>query len=757
MSALASCNPGGPEDAGPDDPTPPAETSEAPSVVDPAAFLDALPVDASLLSSSAQPTDLSAVGGRDGLPGVVLTRATGPGSEAPHLVAWQIAESGASEIDLGLPMTGELRTVEIAADEVTAVAGSTWEAGAVTSFLARSSDRATWTDVPLPDELGGVALLDVSVSGSRITAVGIDAARQVVLVSVGAEDVVTVADIAPAPSGQNPTVVLATVGDDVVVVSTSEGQRPGIVGWRSTDAGSSFEELSALPDSGMETLSGIAAQPFGGAAYWLVSGTQRNEAGNVRPLVLSSTDGTTWEPETDFIYDTDEEWVPWNGEVADASIGEPMFLDTGVATILGSASGTAANCVYRNSPPQWFTSESWCSLRAFTGGPSASGVAVPKEGGGASVVRLADGVLQVSTITAEGVWVDAPPVTRASPPFLSSIIVSADDADTVEVALQRLTLTVSEERWRRDASFAQVMVDASGATPATPVGAEHVEVGTGTDRLRMDLRAPDGNPALGFSYLDPAGGWVPSQGDFDGLFGGTPVRVSDRWVISATERPGFAYSSGRNEVAHLTSTDGVAFSRVGPDQTGAPTGGGSSIGQTCSAPGGEFVTVGEVMETLPEARGGVWWGSGDEVRYLEADTGASTRFTACATVSETVVAVLETPEGTQTGSLSPEGAFETRASLPAGTTLGRLTGGESLLGIGDVRTRDYVGPAILISADGAAWSWVPLPTLSRNFRGQIAVQGDDAIVAGVSEGGLEAWHVSDLAGLIAAAVPLEDA
>ena len=68
---------------------------------------------------------------------------------------------------------------------------------------------------------------------------------------------------------------------------------------------------------------------------------------------------------------------------------------------------------------------------------------------------------------------------------------------------------------------------------------------------------------------------------------------------------------------------------------------------------------------------------------------------------------------------------------------------------GRLDTSTHAGPVVWLSADGARWSWVPVPTAQPSSSLTAGADGPDLIVLAGGTNISQAWRIPDTASVIA--------
>ncbi|WP_143556977.1 hypothetical protein [Serinibacter salmoneus] len=739
--AIAACTPDGGD--GSSDTEAGAGSSTESTPVDPTQFFEALTVSEDLYAGSPQVLGIAAAGATDDLDAMVLARAYGPGPENAHLMAWSVSNGAASQVEMDLGLEGEVLTLAAGSSpELTAVVGTTWSEGLRRPFVATSLDRESWDQVALPPEADDMRLWQVAVVGETVYAAG-GTPEGLVLLVVDAEGarLLSVAD-----EGSWSAKGLAATQEGILVLAKGTET----AAWLSGDGGETFTEQSGVAETSLEDASGAVFAE----GQWTILGTRVEGSGNRRPLALTSPDGAVWVEDGRFTHRENREYTPWRSEgVSSAVVGAPGLLADGRAAVYVTASTSVHGCVYALADDGWWAESGACAGQPFNGGPGASSLLVPDRESSADVVRWSRGLFQVSALTGES-WENRPPLNRVDPAYGLIDRVAEGTMPLLTTAIRSELRVELNGAWETRAAFRPVEVTPGAVTASEP--APLWTVGDGASALRVDVSDGEGDQwRWTAERMTDGSEWGPVQGDLDGLYGGFLRPTDGGWVLAASARPSFTLNDGRAELAILTSADGNAFDRWSPDQIGASSEAGSGANTICSAPGDTFLVTGEVDSALPEPIPALWRGDPAGVERLDVTApGDVSSFGACALMGEATYIVGSVSGGQAVLALDADGGLTEVGELPDGVSIGSLNAADGLLAVGTVNTPAYDGPALLTSADGATWSWLPVPVSAYGYDGSLTLVDDGAYLLGGSDAGPEAWHIPDLAALVAAATPI---
>lgn len=740
VGLLAACTGPDAEGGGTSSPTPDANAR--------ATFTE-IAVPAQLQPTEDVVLDVALVPEATDAPGLVVAVVAAPGA-ASRLGLWTLDGGSPRATTFDVDLGGTVDTATAAgSDELAAIVGATWSAGAVEPFVLTSEDRASWDRVALGDALAGTRLTAVAVSGDVVHAAG-DAAgvRASALVVDG--DEVTSVDL-PVAAGEVVTVTgVAASGDDVAVLGETGpvGAPAAPVVWTSRDGGATYGDAVPLGQDAGSRAAGVVRA--GGA--WVVTGVRPDGNGDLVPAAWSSTDGTAWTAEDPGV-PHENGWTPWQTN-ADAVPGAPMAAPDGtVHTWYAGSSSVWGSAYVRSGDGTWSTSTDLVSA-SVAGSVGAGAVLDARANGTLTVVRHGDGWAGVATVGAAG-WTDRGQLApRSDPTSLGAADPAANGLDYVAVTIA--TTIEDGGAWRRRgvAGNAELrdgvltlldepLAGLSAAFPSTdPATGARVAVGYVEDA------SAEARTFVVRHQAGPGEPWVDAQADLTGVQNLSGVdHVDDGWVAVLTERPSSDVTSGRDQLVVLTSVDGLTWQRVPADQLDRPEVGGSRADAVCALPGGGAVVLGSTRTGVPSQTAAAWTGVDGAWRPAAVDGAPDgSSFSSCVTSGDAVLATMDVSGGTEVWSTRDGAAFEKVAALPTGGTADAITTSPAgLVGVGALRTDGYDGPVLWLSEDGASWSWVALPASDRQVGSfTVGAVGDDVVVSAQAPGGTQMWTVSDL-------------
>lgn len=295
---------------------------------------------------------------------------------------------------------------------------------------------------------------------------------------------------------------------------------------------------------------------------------------------------------------------------------------------------------------------------------------------------------------------------------------------------------------------------------------DDVEIATdGTAEVVLAGRLTENESATqigGWFRPVPGQPWQPVTG-----FGAQPdetlgdvTRIGDRWLLRGATND--KVGGGYDQAMLWTSSDGITWARADGDF--ADGGRSSGIDQVCADPGGHPVAVGWISLTVGTSTATAWTEQNGRWQRSILPTGPDIQswFSTCTTTNGQLVIDGSLDGDEQRWTLDAGGAFQpvaepvVDAEIPAASGAGEpfdLSGTRSVPGghvaTGRLDTAEYVGPVLWLSADGARWTWVPMPTAQPQSSLFAGVDGSDLIVLSGSTNGAQAWRIPDVASVIA--------
>jgi hypothetical protein len=710
------------------------------------------------------------VAGTTDRPALLAGLRTDPdGSRDLQISAWDGTGWQPSDVGPGVP--GEPQDVEIAGSaSVTALGGWTWEAGTVWPYLLTSTDRRTWTPVQLPASLNGARVEAVATDGGRVVALTQDdtgAAATVVVDPVDA-GTPTVAVLPLPPEGERRRVGAIAVAGDTFVVTGSQGptevNAPMV--FRSQDAGRTWAEPRAISPNPEAASWGIVHFPGG----FLVTGNDLIPGDPDRSLQATawySPDGAAWTAETP----PEPNAFRWKGH--SSALGSPTAAGDYVLAVGGSSSSRSSRPFQRQPSGEWIAVAETDEVADAVGRLGRVAPIVEPDGSQAAGTFVSIGGAHGVVVgqLRSGVWTTtiAPTISR-DPPYFSELV--AGGAPWRAVIRQRQFLPFGNGGFRtvNEPTVIGLTADALTVLPwdppqagdwddvkiASSAGAELVLAERLTENEESDVLG-------GWFRAAPGQPWQPVTG-----FGkqrlenlGELARFGDRWLLSGTRSDDVAGSESQAMI--WTSSDGVNWTRAEGDYADADR--SSTIGDLCPGPAGEPVAVGWFHLTAVTPTGAVW--TEDDGRWqrsiLPAGPGTRTWFSSCTTINGKLVVEGALSGNDQRWTIDAGGTFEPAAEptvdaqLPARHGFGEpfelseirpVPGGFAATGRLD--TSAHAGPVVWLSADGARWSWVPVPTAQPSSSLTAGADGPDLIVLAGGTNISQAWRIPDTASVIAA-------
>lgn len=731
--------------SGSSEPPSPTGSPAAPtaSPVDPATLFAPVALPEAFVPATSLVTDVDVLAPHDVASGLLVGLVADPGG-APRLGAWRTDAGEASPTELDVDLGGvPLSASAAASPELTAIAGTVLDDdGVLRPFVATSPDRQEWTIADAAAGSTDLWLVDATVVGERVLAVGSGADGGVHLLEVGPDGATPLAVALPSGGLELGPLAVAASEDEVAVLGAqvAPGGVTRFVVWASRDGGRTFVEGAVLDEAAWSATGVVRA-----GEEWLVVGT-RPEGGFARPAAWSSTDLESWRLE-DAAVESSNGWVPW-AEMSDAVVGPPAVRPDASVDVWISSVSSVWGAVLTRAPDGTWSHGPASASRSPAAAPGPTGTVAGSAAGDVTVVNEASGWVRLASVDVEG-WTDGTVLAeRVELPW----VVDADPSDPPRLVAYRSEIEVdaAEGAWRRNNATARFEYRD---------GALHELVEEDDDPAAFDRTAPDGSrTAFGVGEDDAAflryrvdDEWRAAEVDLDEVFGGMLYPGTRGWVGTLVQRPSFDVSSGRDRLSLASSADGERWERTDAAEL-VPDWAESSVGAgVCELPAGASVVVGSAA--ADSSLGMAWLRSEEGWTFREL---ADSRGLAdCATTAEGIVAIGSTEAAAAWWTSSDGTSFELAATLPPRSTATTIESVDGLLVSGGWHwTESYRGPVLWLSADGAAWRWVPVPDANAGSPTVFSLGGSQVLVLTSPLGGANAWTVSDVAAAFEAATPL---
>ena len=637
-------------------------------------------------------------------------------------------------------------------DQLSALAGNAWRDGDSSAVVWTSTDRATWNAVKLPkDFAGSYRVVDAAVTGTTVVVIGATPEGESRGIRVDG-DKVTEFDLPDAGDEKllQASAIVAT-GKTLLLLGApgAEGEPAASVTWLSADLGDSWGEPSTVTDE----KSNIAGVTYTGSGYVATGSAPRDAESNATGnAAWSSADGTTWAAES--VPSTGEYGTLYYHGSADAGLSAPNANGGTVMAVMWNDNAAVSGIYQRGADGQW----SYLGETGANPGSGAGGLAVAVAGAPAVVLLGQSGYLRGGLF--DGSWRDTTVLAAREDVLAPSAIYPAEDRALV--TLSRSTFELGENlSWRNSSqySIAEVADDTLTETQwSPPEAAALTGVLMASDETGAEVLIGSSFPAdtadilaQGWYRSAPDAGWTPMTGfDASGATSFSAVqKVGDEWVAVGRTRDSGNVGNPEHGVI-WASADGVTWARGGGDFGSGTL--ETSIADVCALPDGGQVAVGWVEESVGSFRSSVWMGSaGTWTRADIGDLGSKSGYaTACATGEKGVVMAANVG-GRSTLQLSSDGATWTEElRADRGATLGEpvpVPGG--FAASGSVASDSFTGPVVWLSADGADWSPVSIPSYKTGSTTEVAPYGDDLLVTMSARTGHPVSIVRDIKTVIA--------
>lgn len=710
------------------------------------------------------------VAGTSGLPAISAVIRTSPDGRR-HLRVLRWDGSAWQPADIGPGVPGEPQLTLLAGNEqVAAIAGWTWEAGTIWPYLLTSTDRIGWTPVQLPESLNAASISAVAVDGGRIVALteGDDGAAATIVVDGAGRGEPVVTPLPARREGERRALTGLAVAGDTVVLTGREGpdDRGPLLAFRSPDAGGTWAEPVVVSPNDEAWASGVAEVPTG----FVITGNDLipdDPGGHVRMAAWSSPDGITWNAES--VPEPDH--FRWDGH--HASLGVPTTAGDYVVAVGGSTNSRSSRLFQRQPGGDWIAVAQTNQVADAVGRlghvapiEQPSGSNAP----GALLVTIGGAHGTVVGRIASGVWTsDVTPLVDRDPPTFDGLVTGR-----LAVVRQRQFLPFGNGGFRtvQEPTLIGLDGDAFSVLPWDPpeaADAEDVEIGVaGTAQVVLSSRLSDDEekePISGWFRPAPGRPWQPVTG-----FGvdaseslGEISHLGGRWIL----RGSHADDTGGTDQAMLwTSADGIGWSRADGDFADGDR--SSGIGEVCLDAAGRTVAVGWIRLTESTPTAAMWTEQDGRWQRTTLPTGPedSSAFHTCGTVAGQLVIGGKRNGAAQRWTADAAGAVQPidppvvdAPTQPRGDAAepfsvddtGKAPGG--YMAVGRLDTAEYTGTVLWLSADGARWTWVPVPTADPDASLMARTDGADLIVLSSSTNFSQAWRIPDIGSVIASIPP----
>lgn len=726
------------------------DTAEAVAPLEERVTFEEVTLPEELTSTSRGAGSWSTVAQAGDLPRLAVTRVFHGKANPADIGIWQATGDDALSEQGEVEIAGDVRGTSVASDgELTAIAGRTVIDGKSHGYLLTSTDRTTWEQVDLPEDVAAGNANEIAVAEGRIYLLGSGATGRAPRLAVydTADATSSVTDL-PAP-GEGEMVSLSGVaaqGQHVVVITevgpTGEDVEP--VAHVSTDGGATF-----------------TGEGMGGADFDIngvtVAGGDLVAVGSVRsgaykkPSAWSSSDGVRWS--TDDISSSLWEWDPmeWAGASSDVAFFAPVN-DPGAtsltATIVHEAHAVVGIAT-RSEDGTW-TPE----LYATPQGANPTAVAVKTESTVRAVSTSNYGSAHEQAWELESYDDSVTPLVDYATEAHALETVDLGDGVGLNTRLQRFAVDEDAgtySQWTETEAFSYtpgsgLVKDEWGPEDAV-AGAAASDPDTGRALLAGGGRV-DGAFPIDFWLRDEAGEWSKTAriAETDFQQASTVVRTAEGWLVGGYQAQ-TAYSDQARLARVWVSSDGVTWEAQEVSQP-FPDGRASRIHSFCDTSTG-MLAVGQALDERGESRA-VSWSEVDGVwQETFIDDANGTWVDSCAAMEDGVVVVGGDGLGSTSWKSTDGQTFEKLETLEDGQRRldmvevpGGFAAGGALL------SEEYYGPVVWLSPDAENWRWLPLPTTSGAIdSSSVTLAGDDLLV--LHDASLGVWRVPDIASVFA--------
>lgn len=619
-----------------------------------------------------------------------------------------------------------------ASDTLAAMMGYTWVDGATRSVVWTSTDRVTWTEVPLPDDFAkNFYLFEQSVTGS--TAVGFGADNDGVVRGIR----ITKGEVSefelPAVTKGDELGLRAAVADGNSLVIIADpgpvGDPRATVSYVSDDKGKTWSEPTPITDSG-GFVSGITRVDDGFVATG--GGVRTDDANSYGAAAWSSREGSTWSAET--VPSPPEDSASYYYAGASAWFGAPL-ANRGVVTSVLLNSNSAVSGIYqRAAGGQWsYAGQSTANQSNGLGGSAVS------MDGSSSVGLIGESGYARAGILSSGTWADTLVIAPRS--FIATAGTVYPAESTARLTLGTPTFTVdSGLGWRNSTRVTLTELDGDSLVdvpwnPARAADLTDVQLGSddsGAEVLLGSSFPVDSDTILieGWFRDGPDAEWTPATG-FDAS-GATSIytvdKIGGQWVATGKIRASSETAAASHGVIWV-SNDGLAWSKpAGEFGNGTLE---TSVNGVCTLSDGSPVAVGWVEASGGKYRTAVWkpvdgtW-TRTEIGRLGTISGSAS---SCATGDEGVV-LAGYIGGRDTLQQSGDGTNWTEVfRADRGIGLGgpvAVPGG--FAAPGSLTNDEFSGPVVWLSPNGTDWFPVTIESFAPGATSNVAPYGDDLIV-----------------------------
>lgn len=686
------------------------------------------------------------------LPWLVVADVSPPGGAA---IATALTSSDGLQWDstkVTSDLDGSFSSTLAGDDSLAAIGGTLWTEGTEKSVLFTSTDRAEWSQIALPDDFATkYSLGALSVRDGVVHGIGTDSVGASVGVTVDGTDVKTF-DLPKVGDGELLNAVTLVAGDNLLLLARSgeEGANNPVVAYVSDDAGASWADPANVAPADASVAGAVLVDD--GIVATGSAPASADPGAPAVPAAWFSADGSSWAAES---VPTVEDGLFFYNGAASVAFGAPNANAGAVSATAWNDNSAYSGLFRRAAGGAWsFIAESTVNT-----GNGVGGASIPVDETSTLAVIGQSGYARISLIQPENGWIDA------------EVIAQRDDFDYVDSIYpgeERTVMTLGRNNfateddggWRNSTSYSLATVD-DAAVETIPWDPERAGRLTGV-QLASD---PDGGDIVVGANFAPgsstilAEGWYRASADeeytpitgFEGSgathFVGATF-AGDTWLAWGDYRDTSAVSDPSHGLI-WQSTDGIAWTRAAGDfGSGALE---TQVNDMCELPNGDVVGVGWAEEAGGEFRTAVWMLDGEAWTRVDiGDLGSSYGYADSCATGEDGVVVGAYFGGRSTLQLSSDGSDWTEVfRADRGIEFGKpvaVAGGYAASG--QLVDGNYSAPVVWLSADGAAWSPISIPSSRPGSTTAVAPLGDDLVVTKSGRIGDPAVLVRDIAKVI---------
>lgn len=689
--------------------------------------------------------------------------------ELPWLVVADISPPGGAAIATALTSTdglkwdstkvtseldGSFSSVLAGDDTIAAIGGTLWTEGSFVSMLFTSTDRQEWSAVALPEDFATqFSLYTLSVRDGVVTGIGTDSVGASVGIAIEGDEVTTF-DLPAIGEGELLSPVALVSGDTMLLIARpgDEGANNPVVSFVSDDSGASWSDSIEIAAADASVAGAVLVDEGFVATGWAPRSADPGAPSS--PAAWFSADGVSWTPESVPAVSDGLFFFSENGSVG---FGAPN-ANAGAVSATAWNDNSAFSGLFRRAPGgAWsFVSESTANASNSVGGSS-----IPVNDTSTLAVIGQNGYARLSVIQPENGWIDAEVLAERDDFDFVDAIYPGEDRTVMTLGLSSFEVE-ADGGWRNSTQYTLTTVDDTAVTsvawePERAARLTGVQLASDAEgrEILVGVNFPVGSNSIlaeGWFRETADDEWAPITG-FEGS-GATHFvgagKVGEVWLAWGD----FRDTSGTSDPSHALvwqSVDGQKWTRAAGDFGTGPL--ETQMSDICELPGGEAVGVGWVEEAGGEYRNAVWMLDGDQWTRVDiGDLGETYGYASSCATGEDGVVIGSYIGGRSTLQLSSDGSDWTEVfRADPGIEFGKpvaVAGGYAASG--QFVDGNFSSPVIWLSADGATWSPVTIPSSSPGSTSAVAPLGDDLVVTKSGRIGDPAVLVRDIAKVIEA-------